>query len=105
MIIRSMIEHCIVVDVTGSRKIIFIPRIQLSISSSHSLQIVHILFPVKNAFVITIDNAQGQTHGRIYSPYSDFTTSSYIWYFPHPFHLRTSLSQWHRQCTENYSFF
>jgi ATP-dependent DNA helicase PIF1 len=77
--------HCMAADVTGSRKTILIPIIQLCPPDpTIHLQTVKKQFPIKLLFAMTINNTQWQTlkhvgiyvlefthHSLIFPPWSD----------------------------------
>ena len=62
MIVRGFDEYCIVAEVIGSRKTVLIPRIQFCPSyPTFPFKMCRRRFPIKIAFAVTINEAQGQT--------------------------------------------
>jgi hypothetical protein len=98
MVVRGLDKHCIAVKVTGYRKTIITPSIQLR-PSDPSIRFKQRIrrFPIKFASAVTSSKAQRQTLKRvaIYPPSPVFfpPMASSMWHFPNPLHLTTSLLQ------------
>ena len=69
LILRAIMSHILDVEVASGSNVgdrVFIPRIRLSTSEgTTAIEFERLQFPVKPAFAITINKAQGQTLSRI----------------------------------------
>jgi hypothetical protein len=96
MIIRGLKEHYILVKDSGSRRALFIPRIELHPSDpTNPVKLRRKRFTKRIIFVVEINKPQKQIlkYGGMYSPSRKFTTASSMRHFFYPVHWQTSMFQ------------
>ena len=96
---KRLARHCIAVAVIGATKTILIPRIQLCPSDpTVPFKLSKRRFPIKIAFAMTIDQAQGQIHHRLFFHIAKFyVTFSWSSSFNN---VAVAIIEGHRQRTE-----